>query len=197
MSMSQYREAPAYQEYASTILSKLSFRTLGLAERGLLYTMRLECWVNLHLPSNHNDLAKVLGLSVKEISELLPSLMGFFKIEDNHIICPELEGYRQYLADRKTRQSEGGKLGANKTNQSRKARENSEKNISSSNPTTNLRESRRPNRRGDVESLVQSSKAQQSQNQSLHAENTDSFISDYEKCETSEDNDYLNASKGE
>ncbi len=57
--MSQNRKAPAYQEYAATIMAQLSFRTMSLQDRGLLYTMRLECWVNMRLPNNHNDLAKV------------------------------------------------------------------------------------------------------------------------------------------
>lgn len=60
--MNQNRAAPAFQEYAATMLALLPFRTMTLQDRGLLYTMRLECWVNVRLPYNHNDLAKVLGL---------------------------------------------------------------------------------------------------------------------------------------
>lgn len=46
------RDAPAYQEYAETIFAQLPFRTMTLQECGLLYTMRLECWVSMRLPQN-------------------------------------------------------------------------------------------------------------------------------------------------
>ena len=49
----QNRKPPAYQEYAATILAQLPFRAMNLQDRGLLFTMRLECWVNTRLPSNH------------------------------------------------------------------------------------------------------------------------------------------------
>jgi len=66
--MSQNRDAPAYQEYAAAILARLAFRTMTLQDRGLLFTMRLECWVNVRLPSEHNNLAKVLGLPTAEVA---------------------------------------------------------------------------------------------------------------------------------
>ncbi len=99
--MAQNRKAPAYQEYAATILAQLSFRTMSLQDRGLLYTMRLECWVNMCLPNNHIELAKVLGVPAAEVMTSLPAVMPFFEIAGNFIISPELEDYRIHLENRK------------------------------------------------------------------------------------------------
>lgn len=162
--MSQNRDAPAYQEYAAAILSRLAFRTMTLQERGLLFTMRLECWVNVRLPYNHNVLAKVLGLPIAEVAESLTAVMPFFEVVGEFVICPELENYRAYLAERKIKQSEGGKLGSDITNKKRKT---------SATPHVP--------RRVDRDSLAQSKTEQPSQNQSSGAANGDPWLQDYEK----------------
>jgi len=41
--MTPNRTAPAYQEYAASMMARLEYRTLTLPQRGLLYSMRLEC----------------------------------------------------------------------------------------------------------------------------------------------------------
>jgi len=41
--MAPNRTAPAYQEYAASMMARFEYRTLTLAHRGLLYSMRLEC----------------------------------------------------------------------------------------------------------------------------------------------------------
>ena len=91
--MAQNRDAPAYQEYAAAMLAQIPFRTMTLQERGLLFTMRLECWVNIQLPNNRIALAKVLGMPVNEVAESLPAVMPFFEIVDGFILSPELENY--------------------------------------------------------------------------------------------------------
>lgn len=72
--MTQNRDAPAYQEYAAALLARLPFRTMTLQDRGLLYTMRLECWVNVRLPNDHNSLAKVLGLGLLTEFDYMPPI---------------------------------------------------------------------------------------------------------------------------
>lgn len=118
--MSQNRAAPAYQEYAGDMLSNLIFRTMSLQERGLLYTLRNECWVNKQLPSDHDGLAKILSVGVAEIESSLDAVMPFFAVVDGFIICPELDTYRARLESRKNKQSEGGKAGSAITNSNRK-----------------------------------------------------------------------------
>ena len=96
--MAQNRKPPSFQEYAATILSSKSFRVMTLSQRGLLFTMRLECWVNHSTPSLSNELAKYLGFSHQEISEALSvDVISYFNESENSYICPELEDYRQHL----------------------------------------------------------------------------------------------------
>lgn len=108
----QYRDPPAYQEYAASVLAKSSFRELTLAEKGLLYTLKLECWVNSSLPRDSKKLALYVGSTPEEIDKLLPNLMVFFKSKDGRLFSPELESYRQHLA----KVSEGRRKGAEITN---------------------------------------------------------------------------------
>jgi hypothetical protein len=112
----QNREAPAYQEYAASMLAKLDYRTLSLTERGLLYSLRLELWVNDRLPSNPAKLARVLGYAglESEVEKALAAIMPFFAKVDDFLISPELDNYKIHLADAKKRMSEGGQKGMKK-----------------------------------------------------------------------------------
>ena len=150
--MAQNRKPPAYQEYASAMLANIALGSMSMEERGLLYTMRLECWVNCELPSDSEPLSSVLGKIVTPI--MLKALESFFKIENGLITCPELDDYRAHLAERRDKQSAGGKKGATATNSKKKV---------TGNPQVP--------RRGSGESLVQSSKTKQSQTESIEAKN--------------------------
>lgn len=103
------RDAPAFQEYAASMMSRFEYRSLTLSSRGLLYTLRLECWVNQKLPSDPVKLSKILGLDSKEVNSLLPELTAFFVVEGEWLHSPDLEGYRDKVQDRRNRQVEGGK----------------------------------------------------------------------------------------
>lgn len=108
--ITQNRNAPAYQEYAASMMSRFEYRSLTLEARGLLYTLRLEAWVNQKLPSDTDILARSMGLPAQQVKDLLPLLLGpFFQITGGVIQCPELEDYRKTIQDRRNRQSEGGK----------------------------------------------------------------------------------------
>ena len=111
----QNRDAPAFQEYASAMMAKIEYRTMTLAERGLLYTLRLECWVNDRLPEDAARLAKVLGYAPDEIRKALPAVLPFFAVLDGFIFSPELDSYKTHLADRQKRMSEGGRAGGLKS----------------------------------------------------------------------------------
>ncbi|TXI38905.1 MAG: hypothetical protein E6Q59_05840 [Nitrosomonas sp.] len=192
--MSQNREPPAFQEYAATMLSNLQFRRMSLQDRGLLFTMRLECWVNKQLPSDHHDLAKILGLPVDEVTVSLTAAMEFFEITGDFIVCPELENYRAHLAERKRKQSQGGKHGSAITNgkRNRKVHADNPGDLSS-NSSTN---SQVPCQ-GSIESSVQSSTAKPSQTQfSKKGIIDDPFVRDYEAAEQCTADDYCRASDG-
>lgn len=175
--MAQNREPPAFQEYAANMMAQLAFRKMSLQDRGLLYTMRLECWVNQRLPKNPHDLAKVLGIPAPEVITSLPIVMYFFMITGEYIICPELENYRIHLAEIREKQSKGGKNGSKKTNEKRK---NEKKSEDSSNPTGELDRTRQVH----DESLDQSTPEKQSQEQSTgDGDGPELFVSDYEAGE--------------
>jgi hypothetical protein len=119
--MAQNRKPPAYQEYPATMLASRNFKLMNIAERGLLYTIRLECWENKEVPASVNQLAKYIGFDVSEVQGALTNLVKTFLHEkDGLLTCPELDDYRQHLEDRKSKQSAGGKNGATITNRNRK-----------------------------------------------------------------------------
>jgi len=118
--MAQNRPPPAFQEYAANLMARTDYRVLSLAQRGLLMTLRLECWVNVRLPNDPATLARVVGFGDEEIKAALPAIMPFFVSEGGQLICPELEDYRQHLQAISNKKSEGGKRGAATTNGRRK-----------------------------------------------------------------------------
>ncbi len=187
--MSQQRDAPAYQEYAATILAQLPFRTMTLQDRGLFYTMKLECWVNMRLPHNHNDLAKVLGLPVAEVAASLAAVMPFFEVVGGFIISPELENYRAHLVDRKSKQSQGGKSGSATTNGKRSRPAKAMDDGVSSTPSSTTRVPRQ----GHVESLVQPSTVQQRQIQPRESDVVDPFMTAYNAAVSCTAEDYARA----
>jgi len=115
----QNRDAPAYQEYAANIMAKVEYRSMSLAERGLLYTLRHECWVNDVMPADPARLAKVLGYAVAEIEQCLLAVSAFFVEAEGFISSPDLDSYKTHLADRQKRMSEGGRNGGLKSAKNR------------------------------------------------------------------------------
>ncbi|MDG1096225.1 MAG: hypothetical protein P8N23_01180 [Methylophilaceae bacterium] len=115
--MVQNRKAPAYQEYAATMLANKNYRLMSLSERGLLFAMRLECWENKDIPAKTEELAKYLGFQESELNKAFTErVKTFFNIESDKLTSPELDDYRQHLDARKSKQSDGGKKGSSKTN---------------------------------------------------------------------------------
>lgn len=114
----QNREPPAFQEYAAAMLSRREYRALTLSQRGLLYSLRLECWVNRTVPANPATLAKVLGYSPAEIRAALPAVMDFFAVSGDELFSPELDDYRAYRARIRLDQVKSAKA----TNLKRKSR---------------------------------------------------------------------------
>jgi hypothetical protein len=110
------RPAPAFQEYASDMLANSRYKTMSLAERGLMDTMRRECWVNGSIPKESNELAAYLGKPIDEInSNLSAKVLNFFRERNDQLVCPELDAYRAGLEEKSKRMSEGGKRGGKST----------------------------------------------------------------------------------
>ena len=166
--MAQHREAPAYQEYAASLMARTEYRVLTMEGRGLLYTMRLECWVNGELPSGPPLLARVLGFDIAQVERALPEVRPFFSVEGDVLRCPELDDYRAHLNERRQKQSAGGRAGAAKTNEGRDR-------SSTSTPATISRVARG--------SLVKQSPVQSSKDESLEGKaSEDSWLSDYDRA---------------
>lgn len=196
--MTQNRPPPAFQEYASSMMAKTQYRIMSLAARGLLYSMRLECWVNHELPSDPDILAKVLGFPPADVRTALPSVMSFFSDQNGVITCPELDDYRNHLAGINAKKSEGGKKGAATTNSKKKS------------PATVAGQgiedgSGKPRVSRDIsrDSLVKSSSVKSSSTQPPKREfsqdgnsEIDSFVADMERAERNNSNDYARHSNG-
>ena len=173
--MAQNRNAPAYQEYAAAMLVNINYRLMTIAERGLLYSIRLECWENKLVPVSPDRLAKYIGCDVVEVkAALTENVKSFLSEKDGSFACPELDNYRQHLEDRKSKQSAGGKHGATISNRNIKkaARQGA---------TYFSDETGNPQvpRRGSDGSLVKSSTVKPSQVRSLEiGVIDDSFVKD-------------------
>lgn len=175
--MTQNREPPAYQEYPATIMAKVQYRTMSLEQRGLLFTLKMECWINQSLPYDESSLAKILGFPKDQIRRCLPAAMYFFHEVSGCIRSQELDDYRAHLESRKIKQAEGGRKGAKITNE-KMGRKSSAK--SSANPSSEVRVDSR------AFSTAQQIPEQPSQNQSLDMSldaGVVSFVSAYENNE--------------
>ncbi len=115
----QNRNPPAYQEYAADLLASRPFRLMTPTERGVLYSMKLECWANKSLPADPAVMAKILLIEPEAVAAALPAVMPFFFLEDGEIRCVELDNYRAHLETIRLQKSQGGKTGASITNSKR------------------------------------------------------------------------------
>lgn len=99
--------------YASDRLASREFKLMTLAERGLLHSCELECWMNGNVPADVGDLARTLGLQVEEVQAAFTErVLARFRRAEGMLTCPDLEGYRARLDEHHRRKSEGGKKGA-------------------------------------------------------------------------------------
>ena len=172
--MSQKLPPPAYQTYAANILANLSFRQATLAQRGLAYTIELECWINGKIPSDVGKLGKVLGCAPNEIKSALSEAIriGEFVVNDGFISSPRLDNYKVHLAERREKQVSGGKKGAAITNRRDiKLSSGYERKVSGESQVDS-----------QVLSIAKSS-TEKNQTQSI-----DKFVHAYERAERKEDN---------
>lgn len=109
--MAQNYDAPAFQEYAANMLSDINFRRMPLEARGLLFTLRLECWPN-KMPSDPAELAEVLRVPEEVVRTNWKYLAPFFYENDGVLYCKYLEKYRADMLNRREAQVRGGKMSA-------------------------------------------------------------------------------------
>ena len=178
------RPAPAFQEYASDMLANARYRSMSLAERGLLDTMRRECWVNGSIPKEPNELADCLGKPVDQINiNLSMKVLHFFRELNDQLVCPELDAYRANLADKKQRMSEGGRRGGKSTQQQIKVAK------------ATLKAGLKPLSRNELSGGELSGGEKQSLGKNITAEEMSEFVSELDDVSDAA-NVYLQASKG-
>jgi hypothetical protein len=94
---------------------------MSFSERGLMDTMRRECWVNGSIPKEPAELAAYLGKNTDEINANLSiKVLSFFRESNDQLVCPELDSYRAGLEEKSKRMSDGGKRGGQATQNNRK-----------------------------------------------------------------------------
>lgn len=189
--MPQNREPPAYMEYAASMMARIEYRIMTLSQRGLMDSMRRECWVNHAVPADPSLLAKVLGFPSEEVTAALPAVMPFFTEIGGRLICPELEDYRSHLNGIRERQSAGGKQGAAITNGKSKPSKRKSRSGSTGNTTTNPATTSQVEAELTRESLVKSSSDKSSSVKPLSL-GTDDLPQDHKAWS----NDYERASNG-
>jgi hypothetical protein len=93
---------------------------MSLAERGLLFTLRLEFWANGSVPGDIRELAAVLGIPESVLSDAMTDrVRGFMEAGVAGDLCfPDLEDYRKSLASRREAMAKG----AEKTNRIRRSK---------------------------------------------------------------------------
>ena len=105
----QGRDAPAFQEYAASLMGSGRYRNLSASECGIFHRMRLACWVDGSVPSDIVKLSRTLSFDLEEVNKALPSLMFWFEIKSGKYVCTELDKYKAVIDWRKGQMSEGGK----------------------------------------------------------------------------------------
>ena len=122
--MSSLPKMPAYQEYPADILNNEIFMQLSMAQRGLLWTLRMYCWKNETIPVGYTNLSKLTGISEKEASKLFDEkVSSFFELEfketdssneNIRMINIDLEAYRKEKIAAREKRALIGKSGADK-----------------------------------------------------------------------------------
>lgn len=171
--------SPGLMFYASDMIADKRYRCMTLSERGLLISMYAECWVNDSVPSNPEELCKILGYSIDEVEKSLTERIQayFIKINDD-LRAIAVDKYRQEVLANREKKVKSGRAGGRKTQQQVREMNN---NIDSSNASKNAK-APRVEMRGD----------EKSQKQSIDNNIITSFNADYEAGERAFSNEYMN-----
>src|SRR4030095_16024975 len=108
------RPPPAFQQYASDLLANESYRLMSLPERGLLETLRLQCWVSGSVPKDCALLSRLTGIPADQIDKALtPGVLAFFEPKSSErLVCPELVKQRGRMDEKRAERARSGEKGA-------------------------------------------------------------------------------------
>jgi hypothetical protein len=125
LTMSSIAKMPAYMEYPADILNNETFIQLNMAQRGLLWTLRMYCWKNGDIPASYEGISKLVGISKAEAAKLFDeSLDTFFEStfldtddgprHTGRMFNKALEEYRTLKIAEREQRSKNGKKAAEK-----------------------------------------------------------------------------------
>jgi hypothetical protein len=118
------RPPPWFKEYASDMLANHHYRELSLAERGLLDTIRRECWVagGKGISADPARLGRLTGFPVNEVAALLSPILPLLHLDDSGYLYDE-DLARQYAENclKRGKLQLNGKVGGLKSAEMRRA----------------------------------------------------------------------------
>jgi len=103
------RNSPFYRLFASDLIANFNYRFMDIDERGLLFSMLNEYWISDSLPSDINQLSKILGFDVEKVKKAKTNnVMAFFTEDNEKIKSKELAIYKEQLREQRILMSNGG-----------------------------------------------------------------------------------------
>lgn len=109
------KDVPYFPLYAANIIASKRYRLMNLQERGLWISILMECWPNISVPNDVEELTAYLGARDGEISQqCLDKVLEVFQTRGDQIFSQELDDKRRDFHERRLKQSAGGKIGAEK-----------------------------------------------------------------------------------
>ena len=107
------RDVPYFKCYAENIMARRNYRAMSLSERGLWISIYLECWPNQYTPSDTKELALFLGKDETSVQTAFTErVLSFFRIDNDKLVCPELEELREDFFQEREKRRLGGIKGA-------------------------------------------------------------------------------------
>ncbi len=96
---------------------------MSLEERGLFHTLRHYCWVNGSVPATIEGISELLGITRSHLDQVFSSRVEAFfhpsDTEPDRLLSPELRDYKRELVERSLKKSVAGRLGGQKSAESR------------------------------------------------------------------------------
>lgn len=106
------KENPGLMIYPADMLSSRRHQMMNAEERGVLESIRKECWVNGSVPTDHTQLAKILLLEIDEVRRGLTERVLYYLDEKNgEFTMPDVERYRAEQEKLRSQRSQAGKKG--------------------------------------------------------------------------------------
>lgn len=106
---------PAFQIYPSDLMASEVYMLSSLGERGLLLSMMAYTWVNVTIPSDKGQIARLLGINVDDIERYFGDLIRVHFVpapgDESRLFERDLERQKQIMSVRRANLSAGGTKG--------------------------------------------------------------------------------------